>query len=265
MLWRGIMWACVVLPALIAAPVQAQDHSAKPPVGVVKQEGSDPNTHGQNGETDSNSALGPEPPLVKVTIATSRPEVTGNDVYGLSADLQNISSTPLTLSARDLLIVLQPEVAGDTHRIPSFPSIFPTEQGDDARITIQRNEHYSAVWDVSKQPPGTCTPPGNSGYFVAALRKGGELDQFKVQPSHDTATRLKRALIVTRSLVSAALVIAVVTVVLSRISDTQFPIKVSVNDFGGALTVGFIAYFVGNNLIDQIVGWANKKKSADTG
>jgi hypothetical protein len=37
-----------------------------------------------------------------------------------------------------------------------------------------------------------------------------------------------------------------------KLADTQFSIKVSVNDVWGAMTIGFIAFFVGNKLIEQL-------------
>lgn len=40
-------------------------------------------------------------PLVKVTIASSRTEVSGNGAYGIFADLANLASVPLTLYPQD--------------------------------------------------------------------------------------------------------------------------------------------------------------------
>ena len=99
---------------------------------------------------------------------------------------------------------------------------------------------------------------GIIGYLVMALRDTGDLGKLRSQTLGTWTARAVHGLVIVKNLLSAALVSAVVTVVLSRISDTQFPIKVSVADFWGALTVGFIAYFTGNNLIDRIVGLSNK-------
>lgn len=99
---------------------------------------------------------------------------------------------------------------------------------------------------------------GILGYLVIALREGGD---FKLLASETASGRRTRGMVtILRSMISAALVSAVVTVILSRISDTQFPIKVSVNDFWGALTVGFVAFFAGNKLIDRIAGLASTPK-----
>lgn len=53
----------------------------------------------------------------------------------------------------------------------------------------------------------------------------------------------------------------IVTILLSRISDTQFFIQLTVNDFWGAIAVGFIAAFVGNRVIERIVGGSDKNES----
>jgi hypothetical protein len=44
-----------------------------------------------------------------------------------------------------------------------------------------------------------------------------------------------------RDLFAAMLLSAIVPILLSRISDAQFLVKVSVNDFWGAVVIGFIA------------------------
>jgi hypothetical protein len=102
---------------------------------------------------------------------------------------------------------------------------------------------------------------GLIGYFVMALRGGekGEFAKLRKEEEEKKRTRLTRLGVILRSMLSAALVSAVVTVLLSRVSDTQFPVKVSVADFWGALTIGFVAFFTGNKVIDGIVGFATKK------
>lgn len=64
---------------------------------------------------------------------------------------------------------------------------------------------------------------------------------------------LKSLLVVVRNALAAGLLGAALTIVASRLSDTQFPVKVSVNDFWGALTIGFISYFIGNRLLTTII------------
>jgi hypothetical protein len=51
------------------------------------------------------------------------------------------------------------------------------------------------------------------------------------------------------------------TVVLSRIAETQFFIKVSVSDFWGAIAVGFLANYGGWALLDKMVPGAAAPKA----
>jgi hypothetical protein len=293
------------------------------------------------------ATAGGDQQLVKVTISTSRTEVTNEGGYGIFADLQNLDAVPLTLRAAETMLVVQPELGDDHHRIFAVAGFYPTEEkfGNSDKqavreIVVQPKEHYVAFWDITGRHHGDeptmpasmwqhlpslsggfnyvierlAFVPGNYafvvvgkayrnvdgatettyhtytdqvklhvgltqldamlaamlggvlGYLVVGLREGGDFSKYAFlggQKRPDgTSAGLFAAflpwLIVGRSLLSAALVSAVVTILLSRISDTQFPIKVSVADFWGALTVGFVAFFVGNKLIDRIVGFATK-------
>ena len=287
-----------------------------------------------------------ESQLIKVTIATSRPEVAGNGAFGIFADFENVSSAPVRLYPGETAMVLQPEVAGDPNCVFSRDGWFPTEpqssesQPKGGAIVIQPKEKYAVFWDVSRASTARCGSgteekdasatdahakrmsffevfrswlhdftkkvdeqlsfvpgdyvfvvdgkahwmPNNSeeagyhtftervklhiglsqmgtmiaamiggvvGYFVGALRPGGDLRQAS---SAQPTKRIQHGFVILRNLLSAMLISAVVTIILSRISDTQFPIKVSVSDFWGALTVGFFAYFLGYKLIDKMVG-----------
>jgi hypothetical protein len=101
-------------------------------------------------------------------------------------------------------------------------------------------------------------------YFVVALQPGRDFDQWKVRseataasasPSSFQRTRaaLRGAAIVLRNALAAGLLGAALTIVASRLSDTQFPVKVSVSDFWGALTIGFISYFIGGRILATII------------
>jgi hypothetical protein len=102
-------------------------------------------------------------------------------------------------------------------------------------------------------------------YWVIALRPDKDWDAFfalafedrelgKEKPEKPiTVTRKWFAgFSLIRNAVLAAVLGGVVTIVASRLSDTHFPVKVSVNDWWGALTIGFIAYFLGNKFIDKL-------------
>ena len=62
----------------------------------------------------------------------------------------------------------------------------------------------------------------------------------------------------------AGLLSAIVTILLSRIDETQFFVKVSVSDFWGAIAVGFLANYGGWALLDKMIPRATKE-SARTG
>ncbi len=59
----------------------------------------------------------------------------------------------------------------------------------------------------------------------------------------------------------SVLLSAMVTILLSRISETQFLIKVSITDFWGAVAIGFIANYVGTKILDRFLP-ANGASSA---
>ena len=57
-------------------------------------------------------------------------------------------------------------------------------------------------------------------------------------------------------LAAAALLSTIVTILVSRISEAQFPVKISVNDFWGAITMGFIAGASGTAILKKYTGGA---------
>ena len=89
-------------------------------------------------------------------------------------------------------------------------------------------------------------------YFVVSLQPGQDLGRWKTAPATGQSEQFKSFAAVVRNAVSAGLLGSTVTIVASRLSDTQFPIKVSVNDFWGALTIGFVSYFIGAKFIATI-------------
>lgn len=97
---------------------------------------------------------------------------------------------------------------------------------------------------------------GLLAYFVVALQPGQDFAQWvpKAADATSSATlhRVKAAERILRNSFAAGLLGAALTIVASRLSETQFPVKVSVNDFWGALTIGFVSYFVGHRIIASI-------------
>jgi hypothetical protein len=46
---------------------------------------------------------------------------------------------------------------------------------------------------------------------------------------------------------------AIVTILLARVSETQFLIRITVSDFWGAIAVGFIANYIGAKIFERII------------
>lgn len=54
-------------------------------------------------------------------------------------------------------------------------------------------------------------------------------------------------------IIGAVLLSAIVTILLSRISETQFLIRVTVSDFWGAVAIGFVANYAGAEVLNKII------------
>jgi hypothetical protein len=63
-------------------------------------------------------------------------------------------------------------------------------------------------------------------------------------------------------LVGSILLSVIITILLSRIAETQFLIRVSVSDFWGAIAVGFLANYLGWALLDKMVPGGGKGDEA---
>jgi hypothetical protein len=106
---------------------------------------------------------------------------------------------------------------------------------------------------------------GLLAYLVVAVRSNhGALNHFfdmlQADTGQNTTARLlsKQSAVlvfkIVRDLVGVAILSSAFTIVSSRLADTQFPIKISVLDVWGAITIGFLSYFVGNKFIDSLRG-----------
>lgn len=51
--------------------------------------------------------------------------------------------------------------------------------------------------------------------------------------------------------IAAVVFSCVFTILLSRLSDTSFPVKITVSDFWGAITIGFVAAYFGRSWLDK--------------
>jgi hypothetical protein len=97
------------------------------------------------------------------------------------------------------------------------------------------------------------------GGLVAYIVLPQGRDRF-VRKAAFTSLRLHRTLLIFRRLfnevtgvICSILLSAIITILLARISETQFLIRVTVNDFWGAVAVGFVANYLGANLLAKII------------
>jgi hypothetical protein len=112
-------------------------------------------------------------------------------------------------------------------------------------VAIQPGKDFDK-WKASSAPAPP--PPGGGG-----RGGGGPEDPKGGPPKAQSRSWLHNLGVIVRNAFAAGLLGSALTIVASRLSDTQFPVKVSVNDFWGALTIGFISYFIGNNLLTSIL------------
>ncbi len=63
---------------------------------------------------------------------------------------------------------------------------------------------------------------------------------------------------------AAVLLSTIVTILLSRIAETQFIVRVTVNDFWGAITVGFVANYAGSRVLDRLIPAVDDKTGASS-
>jgi len=61
--------------------------------------------------------------------------------------------------------------------------------------------------------------------------------------------------------VGSVLLSTIVTILLARLSETQFLIRVSINDFWGAIAIGFVANIIGVKILDKILSGIELKKT----
>jgi hypothetical protein len=92
-------------------------------------------------------------------------------------------------------------------------------------------------------------PDGPVNEFFAMLTAGGMKESFVKAVSKDGFVACAKIL---RDLFGTAILSAAFTIITSRLSEGQFPIKVSVLDGWGATTIGFLSYFAGTKFIDSL-------------
>jgi hypothetical protein len=75
---------------------------------------------------------------------------------------------------------------------------------------------------------------------VTTVESGTKIEAFFVRVARRTY-----------GLFGVCLLSAIVTILLARISETQFLVKVTVNDVWGAITIGFFANYVGSKILER--------------
>lgn len=91
---------------------------------------------------------------------------------------------------------------------------------------------------------------------------GGNIIKAIASLGQSWLSRSVSAVIYIARMTGAMLLSALVTILLARISETQFLIRVTVADFWGAIAIGFVANYLGARAFDQILrGRRNERDS----
>ena len=125
-------------------------------------------------------------------------------------------------------------------------------------------------WDTSLAGIPLCCYPPPLSYRIAsqtniekvsapqfAILSGavvGGIIAFIVVPQTGTGWRQRFW-----SLLGACLLAVIVTILLSRLSETQFLIRVTVSDFWGAIAIGFVANVAGAKVLEIVIPQAHRK------
>jgi hypothetical protein len=272
--------------------------------------------------------------ILKVTISSSRSDVSRNETYGVYADLENVSSRAIEIRPNETVLVVLPEVGQALGCIMETSGLFPTEISSSGNtpgggVIIQPNEHYKVFWNLDQSAPsmlGKCpkednrwaavtrglgfvpgdyvftvegkiypisTPGGKNpgqyhtyteskalhvslsqlyvmfaaaigaffAFLVVRLRDNPHPKPFSFTGGWQSLLAVGRWL---RQAFSAALLGATITILASRLATTQFPIRVSVDDVWGAIAIGFVSYFIGNQFIDRVANLTHPASQPST-
>jgi hypothetical protein len=93
------------------------------------------------------------------------------------------------------------------------------------------------------------------GAMIGGLIAYFLLPQFRLNPEKINLSGITTALLLS----------IIVTILLSRIADTQFFVKISVNDIWGAIAVGFLGCASGTNIIKKFLPHETQPKAEATG
>jgi hypothetical protein len=290
--------------------------------------------------------------MIQVSISASTQHIIRGSIYGLDADLKNVSTQMVSLEINTITLAVQPEMAPDSQRCVFYyaASLNPGYYNPavNSPIILQPGEHvpiffnlglkpitpsdpvlakqaveyakvcgsrfwsglrkvldftpgsysfvlsgkvdpYQLTFNAQGQPVGGQWSPldnfssqtiqlpvgidqsqillcaalgGLLAYFVMALRGKGDVTKLARMGENPTWDRVRQMSVIVKNAGAAAFLSAAVTIVASRLSETDFPVKVSVNDFWGALTIGFVAYFIGGKFIDKLADLREPDRTA---
>lgn len=278
-----------------------------------------------------------------VTINSSTANIVEGAVYGLDAELENVSSVPVTVDLGSLRLAVQPELAPSDFSCTFF---YDAATNGLASILMLPGDHFTVFFDTGAKAspqalkddptcvanfwgrlrrrldfvPGnysfvvigkfTFVPPAAAGslsgsappspssagkpeehyfaqaaslsvsidqaqiilyaglggllaFLVMSFRGANTLSEYAGKVQARSSDPARKFVIILREAGGAILLSATVTVIAARLSTTAFPVKVSVNDFWGALTVGFVAYFIGGSFIDKLSGLSTGSQPAN--
>ena len=105
---------------------------------------------------------------------------------------------------------------------------------------------------------------GLLAYFLLPQARK-KLVEFSTPHQTRTARIVNRILKELAGIAGAVLLSTMITILLSRISETQFLIKVTITDVWGAIAIGFVANYVGAKALDKILsGFSGQPNTSTT-
>ena len=268
---------------------------------------------------------------LRITINPSTANIIEGAVYGLDAEIENMSNVPVTIDISQIELAVQPELAPPNVSCTWFYDAVSNESVP-SPLVMRPGDHFTVFFDAGSSarpdslkkvpqceatfwtslrrrldfvpgnfsfvvtgifkfaPPSTPTGSpstaangqstleehyftekaslpvtidqaqiiiyaglgGLLAFLVMTFRSANTLWEYAGRVQTSRKGSVSKAIIILRQASAAVLLSITVTVVAARLSTTAFPVKVSVEDFWGALTVGFVAYFIGGRFIDKL-------------
>lgn len=109
-------------------------------------------------------------------------------------------------------------------------------------------QHAQSTMEIVAPPLAILTGAGLGGLIAFLLLPTLWLPATKTLAGHGW---VERAFIICRGLVASSLLSVIVAILLSRVSDSQFLVKVSIQDFWGAVAIGFIVGASGTSILQR--------------